>query len=46
MENITKESKLFDLLDMAICYIEQIADKDSPTLSYLVENFEALQEQE
>ena len=46
MENITKEAKLLELLDIVICYIEQIADKDSPTLEYLVEQFEALQESE
>lgn len=46
MKNMTKENKLMDLLDIAICYIEQIADKDSPTLEYLVEHFEALQEDE
>ena len=44
MENTAKETKLLELLDIAICYIEQIADKDSPTLEYLVEHFEALQE--
>ena len=46
MRKIEKENKLMDLLDIAICYIEQIADKDSPTLEYLVEHFEALQEAE
>ena len=46
MENTTKETKLLELLDIAICYIEQIADKDSPTLEYLIEHYEALQESE
>ena len=46
MENTAKENKLVELLDVAIYYIEQIADKDSPTLEYLVEQFEALQESE
>lgn len=46
MENATKETKLLELLDIAICYIEQIADKDSPTLEYLIEHYEALQEAE
>lgn len=46
MEKTTKETKLLELLDIAICYIEQIADKDSPTLEYLVEQFEALQDVE
>lgn len=46
MENTIKENKLFELLDTAICYIEQIADKDSPTLEYLIEQYEVLQKAE
>ena len=37
-----KEKTLLELLDIAITYIEQIADKDSPTLEYLKEHYDTL----
>ena len=40
---MTKETKLFELLYIAIEYIEQIADKDSPTLEYLIQQLEVLE---
>ena len=37
-----KERTLLELLDIAITYIEQIADEDSPTLEYLKEHYDTL----
>ena len=37
-----KERALLELLDVAITYIEQIADKDSPTLDYIKEHYDNL----
>lgn len=36
--------KLINLLDVAIEYIDQIADEDSETLAWLKENFEEVTE--
>lgn len=38
----TREQTLFHLLDLAITYIQNIADKDSPTLNYLLTEYEEL----
>ena len=35
-----REQRLLHLLDVAVTYIEQIADKDSPTLEYLLAEIE------
>ena len=42
---MTNEQKILELLatlDVAITYIEGIADEDSPTLEYLLQQFELL----
>lgn len=42
---MTNEQKILELLatlDVAITYIQEIADDDSPTLEYLLQQYDAL----
>lgn len=44
MTDKERADRLSDLLDIAITYIQAIADKDSETLAYLVEQYEEVEQ--